>query len=408
MSEAQHMKRSAPERVLIVTWLFGYPWDPTRGIYNQQQFDRLARTVSLCVLVAVPWTVALRNWKAFARAGRASSGREYPVRYFISLHLPGAGRSLSGILYFASLVLQRSWTILRFRPTCLVGSWAFPDGVATSAFGRLMRVPVVLKVHGSDVNLFTRSFWRRLQIRLACNAADKVVCVSRALADRLAQIGVKPERLDVIYNGVDPKRFAIGDRDSARASLGIPPSAPIVLFVGNLLNTKGAADLFDAFLRLRHRRPEAVLVFVGDGPAGAGLEERARDLGLVGQVRFTGKLAHAELGKWYAAADLLSLPSHAEGVPNVILEAMACGRPVVATRVGGIPEVLPDYAGRLVEPKNPQALADALEEALSSRWDTARIVAHAAAFTWERNVSMMDGVVRRAATRRSAGLQTTG
>ena len=384
------------DRVVVVSWLFGYPWDPTRGVYNQQQFDRLAKRVDLSVMVAVPWTVVLRNFSAFLNALKSPTSRGYPVRYFVSFHLPGAGRSLSGMLYFFSMLLQLLIPILGKRPSCLIGSWSYPDGVATAALGKLLRIPVVLKVHGSDVNVYTLSAARRWQIRWACNQASRVVCVSQALGNRLIEIGVKAEKISVNYNGVDPDKFSIASQADARSALQIESAVPVVLFVGNLLFTKGAGDLFEAFRILRERRPDALLVYVGDGADRPTLEQRVQAAGLASAVRFTGKQPHAVLGQWYAAANLTSLPSHAEGVPNVILEAMACGQPVVATRVGGIPEVLPEFAGFVVEPHDPKALANALDETLARQWDHSSIAAHASSFTWERNVDMMQDVLHAA------------
>ena len=393
--------REATERtrVVVVTWLFGYPWDPTRGIYNQQQFDRLAKQVELSVMVAVPWTVVLRNFAAFMSARRSPSLRDYPIRYFVSFHLPGIGRSLSGVLYLLSLITQLGVPIVRARAHCLIGSWSYPDGFATSVLGKILRIPVVLKIHGSDVNLYTLNALRRWQIRVACNGAYKTVCVSQALGDRLIAIGVDRKRVAVNYNGVDQQRFTDSEQAPARLELNIAAHVPVILFVGNVLDSKGAADLLEAFVKLRERRPTAQLIYIGDGADRLSLEQRVRRLNLADAVRFTGKQDHALLVRWYVAADLLCLPSHAEGVPNVILEAMACGRPVVASCVGGIPEVLPPFAGRMVAPRDTNALAIALDEALADSWNSAKIVAHARNFTWTRNVATMHDIVMRAAKR---------
>jgi glycosyltransferase involved in cell wall biosynthesis len=389
-------------RVVAISNLFSYHWDPTRGVFNQQQFDGLAKRLSLTVLVAVSWTDALRKLPAFARAFRAPSGRDYPVHYFVSLHLPGIGRSLSAALYCLSLLGQRLITIIRARPNCLIGSFCYPDGVATSALGKMLRIPVVLKVHGTDVNVYTSTALRRWQIRVACNWANRVVCVSKALADRLIEIGVQPQRVTVIYNGVDQGKLVRHDRATARVALNIERSASLLLFVGNLQYSKGAGDLLEAFAQLRVRRPQALLIYVGDGANRAELESRVVQLQLTGAVRFMGKLPHSKLGQWYAASDLSCLPSHAEGVPNVILESMACGRAVVATRVGGIPEVLPDFAGQLVAAHDTAALANALDQSLARDWDSQRIAAHAAGFTWERNIAMMLDIIKTASIRGAA------
>jgi len=169
-----------------------------------------------------------------------------------------------------------------------------------------------------------------------------------------------------------------------------------VLYVGNLKPSKGCVDLLEAFPALLERHPAARLAYVGSGAAAA-LEQRARALGIAGSVQLAGARPHHELATWMHAASLLCLPSHNEGVPNVVLEAMACGLPVVATRVGGIPEVLPDHAGRLVPPHDRAALAQALDEALRADWSTASIAAHAARFDWQDNIARLDRIIRDAA-----------
>jgi glycosyltransferase involved in cell wall biosynthesis len=129
------------------------------------------------------------------------------------------------------------------------------------------------------------------------------------------------------------------------------------------------------------------------------LRERAAALNCIKRVTWVGPVSHDKLGDWFRAADLLCLPSHNEGVPNVVLEAMACGTPVVATRVGGIPEVVPEWAGILVPPHDIPALASALVEAGQRDWDDERIAAHAAGFRWEDNVDRLDAIMRGVADR---------
>ena len=271
-------------------------------------------------------------------------------------YVPGVGRRLHAAFLFLSLMLQRLPTLLLRRWDCLVGSWGYPDAVAVAAIARLSGTPMIAKVHGSDVNVFTREPSRRAQICWALNRSRHVVAVSRALAERLAEIGVDPGKATVLYNGVDPVRFHPVPRDEARRALGFDEADRVLLFIGNIQASKGCMELLDAFGRLRERMPDLSLVFIGAGPQARALSERAAALGASERVRFAGRLAHEQIVQWFGAADVFCLPSHAEGVPNVVLEAMACGTPVVATRVGGIPEVLPAYAGLMVPPQDAAAL----------------------------------------------------
>ncbi|HRI17110.1 MAG TPA: glycosyltransferase [Burkholderiaceae bacterium] len=201
------------------------------------------------------------------------------------------------------------------------------------------------------------------------------------------------DRVKVIYNGVDPARFDRSDRRAARARLGIAADAVVVLFVGNLKPAKGCIELLDAFSRICPSDANLRLVFIGGGDARAVMERRVAASALGDRVRFEGRLEHGRLPDWFAAANVLCLPSHAEGVPNVILEAMASGLPVVATRVGGIPEVVPPFAGLLVPPRDGAALAEALQAVLGRAWDAACIAAHARQFTWENNIDSLIGLL---------------
>lgn len=384
-------------RLLVITNLFGYPWEPTRAMFNQQQFGRLAEHFDLKVLVAVPWPNALRNLRAYWHA-RRDARVDWPYAdYFIYWYPPGFGRSLHVPFFFLSVLLQRFGTIFFKRWDCMLGSWAYPDAIATAWLGKLARTPVVAKVHGTDINSYGNMRQRRWQLRRGLNLCHSVVAVSRPLAVRLAALGVAAERIHTVFNGVDLELFQPRSRASARAALGISDSAKVILFVGNLLETKGCHEVFEAFAHIAHVEPALLLIFVGAGPARAYVERRSAAEGLRERVRFAGRVPHQALPAWFSASDLLCLPSHNEGLPNVILEAMSCGIPVVATRVGGIPEALPDFAGVLVQPKDPAALVQALREGLARNWDRERILAHAGTFDWAMNVRQMCAVVRAAA-----------
>ena len=376
-------------RLLVVTNLFGFPWDTSRGMFNQQQFDRLASRVELSVLVAVPWTEALRRPVAYWNARRDGRERWPYVDYFLFWYIPRVAQWLHPTLFFLSLLVQRPLVMLFARRDALLGSWGFPDAVATAAFASITGTPHWMKVHGTDVNEYLDVKGKRAQILAAARRSRGVFTPSRALRSRLVDAGIKPECVEVLYNGVEQRLFHPASRLEARAKLGIEGRARAVLYVGNLKVAKGCVDLVDAFLTVAAREPEVVLVVVGAGEARDEMVRRVAGARLQHRVRFVGKVEHRMLADWFVASDLLCLPSHAEGVPNVVLEAMACGVPIVATRVGGIPEVVPEWAGLLVAPRNGPALSEALRTALNTTWDSARIAAHGQTFTWESNVERL-------------------
>jgi glycosyltransferase involved in cell wall biosynthesis len=178
------------------------------------------------------------------------------------------------------------------------------------------------------------------------------------------QLGAPPGRVDVVPNGIDRTRFRPRDRAAARLALGLPLDRRLVLYVGNVEAHKGSLDLVRAFATLVRRVGNATLVIVGDGAAMAECRMLTRQLGI--EVSFVGARPHEEIPQWMAACDVCTLPSWNEGTPNVVLEALACGRRIVATRVGGTPAIVTsETLGILVPPKDPLALATALEKALS-------------------------------------------
>lgn len=375
-------------KILVLTNLFPTPWDPLRGAFNRQQFERLGQRHEVDVLVAVDFRERLRRARGVVHVPHVNTD------YFTFIYTPGVGRFLHALFWLLCLLWQRGRQLRAAHYDCILVSWAYPDGVAASWLARRLGIPYVLKVHGSDLNVQAECALRRPQIRAALRGADAVVSVSQALADKAIVLAADASRVHVLYNGVNQALFTPGLRSEARARLGLATTTPLLLYVGNLKASKGCLDLLDAFPALLTLHPGARLIYVGNGPDRDALRARIIALGCEKQVELAGATAHDTLGDWFRAADLLCLPSHNEGVPNVVLEAMACGTPIVATRVGGIPEVVPAYAGILVAPHDRAALSAALIEASARHWDSRKIALHAGGFRWEDNVDRLERILQ--------------
>ncbi|HEY2623062.1 MAG TPA: glycosyltransferase family 4 protein [Dyella sp.] len=388
-------------RVLILTNLFPTPWDPLRGTFNRQQFERLGQYHDVDVLTAVDFRERLAGTKGEVKVSGLRTD------HFTFFYPPRFGRTLHALCWLLSLLLQRGRQLRSANYDCLLVSWAYPDAVAVGWLARRLGIPYVVKVHGSDLNVQAEHALRRPQIRSALRHANAVVAVSQALATKAVALDADPAHVHVLYNGVDPSLFSPGSPSHARTRLNLSPASPLVLYVGNLKLAKGCLDLLEAFPALLAARPDAQLVYVGAGPCQSALLERASALGCADRVFLAGPIAHDALPDWFRGADLLCLPSHNEGVPNVVLEAMSCGTPVVATRVGGIPEVLPSQAGLLVPPHEGDALSAALIDATGRSWDHEAIVRQAAAFRWDDNVSRLAGILRDVAAASPSPLRAT-
>jgi glycosyltransferase involved in cell wall biosynthesis len=203
--------------------------------------------------------------------------------------------------------------------------------------------------------------------------ADAVIAVSDELRQRIVEQGIPAGKVTAIRNGCDTAVFHPGDRDEARRQVGCDASSELIVYAGNLLASKGLGELMDAFVELAKIRPRLRVAIVGQGPYGDALARRAAAAGMEGRVILPGRRDAAGIAQWMRAADVFCLPSYSEGCPNVVVEALACGRPLVATNVGGIPELVNEASGLLVPPRDAGALRGALDAALSKQWDSAGI-----------------------------------
>jgi glycosyltransferase involved in cell wall biosynthesis len=259
-----------------------------------------------------------------------------------------------------------------------------PDGFAAARIGPQIGALVVCTIHGADINVYPhRTRLTRLVTRRAISSVDAVVTVSAALKDRTLALETAKREIQVIPNGVDLRTFDPVDRGQARAELGLPQDGKIIVYASRLDETKGLSYLLAALNKVLSRNSQCLLVLVGDGPYLQHLEQEATQLGLQDDVIFAGPRPHTEIVRWMSACDLVVQPSLSEGSPLSVYEALACGRPMIASRVGGIPElIVSDDYGLLVPAADPEALAEALLSGLRKEWDVERIRSHGQQYTW--------------------------
>jgi glycosyltransferase involved in cell wall biosynthesis len=383
-------------KVLAITNLFPNAREPNRGVFNLQQFSALRRFAEVRVVAPLAW----QPWvHGFGRpVPYQEQWRDIPTLHPFYFYTPGIGRAAYAAWMYTSLRTPVMRIIREYQPDVLLAAWAYPEAVATAALARRLRLPWVALVLGSDINVMAGSPLVRNQIRGALRQAAGTLAVSRPLKERLVDIGVPAERVHVLHNGVDVEHFQLLDMSAARRATGLPSDRQIVVYVGNLKVSKGAADLVEAARLLREHGEDAPLVvLVGDGSARPLLDSELRRHGLAEHVLLAGARPHAEIPTWMAAADVFCLPSHAEGCPNVVLEALACGRPVVASSVGAVPDLLDETCGAMVAPKQPAPLADALREVLTRHWDPSALRARVLPLSWEENARVLASHLQRAA-----------
>jgi glycosyltransferase involved in cell wall biosynthesis len=356
-------------RILVLTNLYPNPFQPHRAPFNRHQLRLLNRVHPVRVIAPVAWTDELRaRWRGAAPLcdGRTTRLDGLTVEHPRYLFPPRLLRRFYGHFFLGSVRCAFRRAVAEFRPDLVFAPWAYPDGWSAVKLARRHGLPVVVQVHGSDVLLLDQFPMRRARTAEAVRGADGVVAVSRDLARHLNALGAEPNRVRVVYDGVDRALFHPGPKDEARRRLQLPDGERLLLFIGNLVPVKGLDVLLESVGILAREEPSVRLHLIGQGPLRRSLEQQTERLGLAGRVWFHGALPQPQLPEWYRAADLFVLPSHSEGVPNVLLEASACGTPWVASRVGGIPEIAHLGRSTLVEPNRPAELARAIRERLGS------------------------------------------
>jgi teichuronic acid biosynthesis glycosyltransferase TuaC len=383
-------------RVLAITKIFPNAAEPLSAPFNRQQFAALARRCELEVMATIPWFPGAGLMARWSSAGKLAAvpRREQIAGISVchprTLFLPRLAHGAWGPLYAASIapVIPR----YRGKVDIVLGSWAYPDGFAAVIAARMLGVPCVVKLHGSDINVMAKLPGPRRQTAWAFRRAARVVAVSRALADEVVALGVPRDRVAIVMNGVDAQLFHPRDRAAARRELGLPPG-PLALYVGNLKPEKGVMELARAWTRVAADLPHASLAIVGGGPLQSALAAV-----LPPRATLHGAQPLAAIPTWLAACDVLALPSHVEGTPNVVLEALACGRRVVASAVGGVPDLLTSTTlGALVTPRDPDALAAALTQALRTPYAPEAVAELGARGGWEASADALHAVLREAA-----------
>ena len=399
------VSQGPPLRVLTVSSVFPNAVQPVFGTFILERVRAMARMAEVRVAAPVAWfpnwiRPAPYRWRRHAGIPHVTELAGVRVFHPRRLVIPRIGRAANAQAYRRALDLTVRAALAEAPIDIIDAHFAWPDGHAAVEVGREFGIPVCITGHGSDLTYAPQFAVVGAQTRAALRNANQVLTVSRSLARLAKRLGADPQRLAVIPNGVDLDRFRPpADRRSTRRSLGVARSTRLVVGVGALVRHKG----FDAAIAaLATRRLSGaqtpLLALVGDGPERRRLQALAEKLRVAHRVRFIGSRSHTEVARWMGVADVLLLPSHREGWPTVLFEAWACGTPIVATPVHGVPEAFDRPGlGILLQDRAPETIAEALATVLGQTWDPAPMRAYASSHTWDDVAHSTLGHLRRAA-----------
>lgn len=388
----------------ILTFTSLYPnniW-PNHGVFIKERMARFAALdgCQLKVVAPVPYFPRIKvNWRwrysQVAHREIRDGIDVYHPRYCLT---PKVGMTLYGVMMFLSVLATVKKIRAEFDFDLIDAHYVFPDGFAAVLLGWYFRRPVVVSARGSDINQYAKFPLIRQMLRYTLGKAQSVIAVCQALKDAMIELGIPAEKIIVIPNGVDHGKFFPVPQAAARKKLNLPADKRVILSVGGLVPRKGFDVLINAFRRLAEKKEagDFFLAIVGDGPLRGELEKLAASLGLGENIRLVGAIPHEQLNSWYSAADLFCLVSDREGWPNVLLESLACGTPVVATNIWGVPEIICSESVGLLTERTEQAVAATLARAFETSWVAADVTAYAKQHSWERAAQSVHGVFENA------------
>jgi glycosyltransferase involved in cell wall biosynthesis len=384
--------------IVVFTTVFPHAGQPGAGLFVRERVFRTGRHLPLAVVAPMPWfpfQALLRRWRPHFRpdAPPVETQSGFEVRHPRFFSVPALFKWLDGW----SLALCSLPAMLRLkrqgRLDIIDAHFAYPDGYAASLLGRWLGVPVTVTLRGTEVPISAMRIRKRMMVA-GLKRVTRIFSVADALKRHVEALGIDPDKTLVVGNGVDTEKFHAMPQHEARRDLGVDPDAQVLISVGGLVERKGMHRVIECLPELKRRFPRLLYLIVGgsgaEGDWGQRLRQQVAALGLEDTVRFLGQVKPERLRVPLSASDVFVLATRNEGWANVFLEAMACGLPVVTTRVGGNAEVVCDAAyGTIVPFGERDALERAMAEALERDWDRSRIVEYARANSWDSRVSVL-------------------
>ena len=368
--------------ILLFSSLYPNAINPRHGIFVERRLKKLiefSKEMKVVVVSPVPVNVfGVRLDNKIQKHEIYNNIEIYRPRFFTA---PLLGRYINPLsMFLSSIFVVRKLKKLSFSLDLIDAHYFFPDGVAAVLIGCFYRIPVIITARGSDINFFPGYIVARRYIEWAIKKASAIITVSSALKRKTIELGALKEKVTVLHNGVDLNVYYLMNKDVAKAHINI--NGKILLTVGNLVSEKRQSLIISALPYL----PEYRLVVIGEGVLEKSLKLLAADLNVHDRVTFLSRKKQDELVEYYNAADCFILPSLREGLPNVLLESLACGTPLIASNVGGIPEIIrSEDTGFMFDGKKPQAteISDLVKRMEEKNIDRQALRSVAETFSWD-------------------------
>lgn len=340
-------------KILMISNMYPSLQCPRFGIFISREVEALS---SYC-------KVTVFSPRAFFRKKEETVKLNENVEVKYPRYFPLPGRFfnfIKGLWFFLFLFLPVLKLKSSFNFNLIHAQRIFPEGVAAVLLGKVFNKRVVVAARGSDINFNIGKFLIEKQIGFVFKKADKVVVVSKSLKEKVKKIGAKDSKIFLMQKGVDRQMFNISDKNKARKKINLPEGKIIILYVGNFVMVKNPLALVNAFIDIKNK-DKYLFVMIGDGPLKKEVEAEINKNNFSSFFILTGNIQPADIPLWMNAADMLVLPSLNEGMPNVLYEAFACGLPVIASSVGGVPEIIEKGVNGLLFDVNSDRLSEKID-----------------------------------------------
>ncbi len=377
-------------RVLVLATVYPSVAQPVHGIFVKNRMLEVAKLCHVKIVSPIPYfpmVQVLKRYRFRNLVPKREVHESVEVYYPRYISIPMILKPLDSVFMFFSFVILLRRLRKDFDFDLIDAHFAYPDGFGAVLAGFLFKKPVIVTIRGHDIFELPKHPVRIRQVIYALKKAKAVFSVAAYLKDGAVRLGIDPDKITVISNGVDINLFQPFDMLKARSITGLPVEKKIILSVGHLVERKGFQHIIDAIYELKKTgsTEDFLLVICGgsaqEGDYGPELRAKAKRLEV--EVVFAGAVKNTELVSWYNSCDIFCLASSKEGWPNVILEAMACGKPVITTRAGGAAEVVcRGELGIVVDKQDGKLIAKAIKKAFNTNYSVKALRSYASGQTW--------------------------
>ena len=392
---------STQPKLAVFSTLFPNAGQPNAGVFVRERMFRVGKKIPVIVIAPIPWFPfqgLIRRWRPHFRPSAPAFEYQdgYEVFHPRFFSIPGLLKSFDG--FFMAMGCRKLIRHLRSKDkfNIIDAHFGYPDGYAATLLGKWFSVPVCITMRGTEVP-HAKSFLKRRHLIKAMERASQLFSVSSSLKEHAVNLGIDESKIQVVGNGVDVERFYPVSKEVARQQVRIPQEAKVLITIGGLVERKGFHRVIEVMPSLMEKHPNLHYLIVGGASAEGDWSEKLKsmvvDAGLQSRVHFLGTMSPDKINIPLSAADVFVLSTRNEGWANVILEAMACGLPVVASDVGGNAEVVANkHIGTIVPFGDRDTLCDELGLALSRKWDHEAIIDYAKANSWNKRVDLLVSV----------------